>query len=91
MNPKGFTYFDTVTVPYGCYLSAPSYTIHHLANFENPDGLRFYKLLTGGENQVGEEDGVLNHSCDVEFGVQNRKACLSWEVSMLAFAILLGD
>jgi cytochrome P450 len=62
MNPAGFTFSDGVTVPYGCYLSAPSYIVHRLAeNFENPDvfdGLRFYKLRTGGEEQVGEDDVV---------------------------------
>lgn len=44
------------------WFSASSYTVHHLAeNFANSevfDGLRFYKMRTGGDDKAGNDDLV---------------------------------
>ena len=68
MNPAGFTFSDGTTVPYGCYLAASGYSVHHLSeNFENPDvfdGLRFYKLRRAQDENANTNSK--NNGMDVD-------------------------
>ncbi|KAF8662095.1 hypothetical protein AX16_001205 [Volvariella volvacea WC 439] len=56
VHPKGFTFSNGITLPYGTFISAPAYPIHRdPAVYENPerfDGYRFYKLCTDEKSRL---------------------------------------
>ena len=79
MNPTGFTFPDSTSVPHGSYLAASPCTANHLAeNVTDPEvfnGMQFYEMWQA-QDRDGGGGGVTVDKVDI--GGPKSEICGSW-------------